>query len=194
MTVAPTSTTPTQATVFVVSVMMLATGAVIIYAMGHPAICTCGTIKLWHGITYSPENSQHLSDWYTASHLIHGLVFYAALWLVARRRPVGLRLLIAIFVEVGWEVFENSPLIINRYRTVTISLDYFGDSVINSVFDVLAMMVGFVLAWRLPVWGGVATVVALEVFVGFIIRDNLTLNAIMLIYPVEAIRLWQAGG
>jgi len=173
---------------------IIAAGALITGAMGHPWICTCGYVKLWHGVTYSSENSQHLTDWYTPSHVIHGVLFYGALWLVARRWPVGVRLLIALFVEVSWEVFENTPLIINRYREVTISLDYFGDSVINSAFDALAMVVGFAIAWRLPVWVSVATIVGLELFTGYMIRDNLTLNIIMLLYPLEAIRDWQAGG
>ncbi len=186
--------TARPANLIAAAVVIIAAGELTNRLMGHPWICKCGYVKLWHGVTYSSENSQHLTDWYTFSHIIHGILFYGALWLVARRWPVGLRLLAALAVEVGWEVFENTPLIINRYREVTISLDYFGDSVINSTFDVLAMVVGFVVAWRLPAWASVVVIAGLEVFVGYSIRDNLTLNIIMLIWPLEAIRTWQAGG
>ncbi len=178
----------------VASALIILAGALINWLGGHPWICTCGYVKLWHGVTYSSENSQHLTDWYTPSHVIHGIVFYFGLWLIGRRWSVGLRGLIAVVIEVAWEVIENTPLIINRYREVTISLDYYGDSVINSTFDVLAMIVGFWLAMRLPVWASVLVVVAIEAFVGYMIRDNLTLNVIMLLWPIEAIRVWQAGG
>jgi hypothetical protein len=173
---------------------IIVVAALILHLIGHPWICTCGYVKLWHGVTYSPENSQHLSDWYTPSHVIHGILFYFGLWLVARRWPLSIRAVIAVIVETAWEVLENTPLIINRYREATISLDYFGDSVINSVMDILAMLVGFWLASRVPVWLSVAIVIALELFVGYSIRDNLALNIIMLLYPLDAIRDWQAGG
>ena len=162
--------------------------------MGQVPVCKCGYIKVWHGTVFSSENSQHISDWYTPSHVIHGFAFYGLLWLVGRRWPLGLRLVLAIAIEAGWEIFENTDMVINRYREVTISLDYYGDSVLNSVCDILAMVGGFLLASRLPLWAIVLAIVGLEVFVGWAIRDNLTLNIIMLVYPLDAIKAWQAGG
>jgi len=162
--------------------------------MGQVPICKCGYVKLWHGVVFSSENSQHISDWYTPSHVIHGFAFFGLLWLIGRRWPLGLRLVLAVAIEAGWEIFENTDLVINRYREVTIALDYYGDSVLNSVCDMLAMVAGFAIASRVPVWVTVALVVTLELLVLYFIRDNLTLNIIMLIYPLDGIKAWQAGG
>ena len=173
---------------------LVAATALILHAMGQLLICRCGTIKLWQGDVMSAESSQQLSDWYSPSHLIHGLLFYGLLWLIARRQPCGLRALIALLIESGWEILENSPIIIDRYREATISLGYRGDSVINSISDIAFMLVGFALAARLPVAASIALAILLELAVGYIIRDSLTLNMIMLIWPLEVIRTWQAGG
>jgi len=178
----------------VASAAVIVAAALAVWLMGHPWICTCGTVKLWHGELVSSENSQHLTDWYTWTHVVHGPVFYFALWLVARFLPGRVRFLIALIVEAGWEVVENTPWIINRYRETTISLDYFGDSVINVVTDILAMIVGYFIAARAPVWVSVLVLLAIEGALAFAIRDNLTLNVLMLIYPLDAIRDWQAGG
>jgi hypothetical protein len=161
--------------------------------MGRVPMCTCGTIRLWTGAVNSAENSQQITDWYTFTHIAHGLIFYAALWLVARRVPMPLRLLLAVLVEGTWEIVENSPFIIDRYRAATISLDYYGDSVINSLSDIVAMMIGFWIARRLRPWVSVALLAAMEVMLAVTIRDNLTLNIIMLIHPIEAIKHWQVG-
>ncbi len=166
---------------------------VILWIMGRELICTCGYVKLWHGVVLSSENSQHLSDWYTPSHIIHGFIFYGLLWLFARRLGVGWRLLIATLVECAWEITENTNTIIDRYREVTISYDYYGDSIINSTADVAAMLLGFWMAMRLPVWLVIALAILFEGITTYFIRDGLALNILMLLYPLASIAEWQAG-
>jgi Protein of unknown function (DUF2585) len=173
---------------------LIITFALVLLSMGREPICKCGYVKFWHGITYSAENSQHITDWYSFSHVIHGFIFYGVLHLIGPRWSFAAKLGLATLIEGAWEVFENTDFIINRYREATISLDYYGDSVLNSVSDILAMMIGFYAASRLPVLVTVALAITMELTVGYLIRDNLTLNIIMLLWPVEGIKTWQAGG
>ena len=166
--------------------------ALVLLAMGQPPICTCGYVKLWHGVVLSDENSQQIADWYTFSHIIHGIAFYFILWLIAPKSSVWLRFAIAIAVEVGWEILENTPMIIDRYREATIALGYSGDSILNSLSDIVMMALGFLGARRLPVWASVAIVLILELVPLIAIRDNLLLNVIMLVAPSDAILNWQS--
>ena len=172
---------------------ILAAAALALLAMGRPPICSCGTIALWEPSAASARTSQMLADWYTPSHIVHGFLFYAALWLAARRSPVELRFLTALLLEAGWEILENTPLIIDRYREETAAIGYTGDSVINSLSDIAVMALAFLAARRLPLWASVGLVILLETVPLLVIRDNLTLNVWMLLAPNDSIRAWQAG-
>lgn len=172
---------------------------VILLGMHRPPICPCGTIRLWQGVVESAENSQQISDWYSFSHVIHGFLFYGAahlLWRKAGFKAISptWALALAVLVEGSWEILENSPIIIDRYRAVTISWGYSGDSVLNSFCDMAFMALGFVFASRAPALVTVVLAIAFELFTLAMIRDNLALNVLMLAWPVEAVREWQAGG
>ena len=176
------------------ALIVLVAAAAILVAMGRHPICTCGTVDLWVGLRDSPKTSQMLADWYSFSHIVHGLLFYAALWLVARKWPVERRFIAALLIEASWEVIENTPFIIDRYRTATAALGYNGDSVINSLSDIAMMIVGFLAARKLPVWAAILLLIVLELIPLYVIRDNLTLNVWMLLWPDKALAAWQAAG
>jgi hypothetical protein len=189
---------PHRRALFATLVLALLAGAILL-AMGRNPICECGTVKLWHGVVQSAENSQHLTDWYAPSHFTHGLIMYFFAWLLWKKwgllggGPIRWALPIAVAVEAAWEIMENTPMVIDRYRAVTVSFGYSGDSVVNSMGDIGWMIVGFLAASRIPAWASVALALFLELLTLWTIRDNLTLNVVMLFWPIEAVRQWQGG-
>jgi len=172
-------------------IIVLVLSVAILWAMGRPPICTCGEVTLWGRV--GPAQSQMLADWYSPSHVIHGFLFYAILRWLRPKSAIEHRFLIAAIVEAGWEVIENTPMVIDRYREATVALGYTGDSILNSASDIAMMALGFLFARRLPLWASVAIVIAMELIALVVIRDNLTLNVWMLLAPNEAIKAWQAG-
>ncbi|MGR3312693.1 DUF2585 family protein [Roseovarius indicus] len=177
---------------YVLTFLITVATGVALLAMGRAGVCPCGYVDLW-GTVGTEEANQQVLDWYAPSHLLHGLLFYAALWLAVPRMAIGWRLVIATVVECGWEIVENTDAMIQRYRDTTVSADYVGDSVLNSVSDVVAMWVGFALARFVPVWVSVAVVIGFEVLTALVIRDGLALNILMLLWPLEAVKEWQGG-
>ena len=176
------------------AILILIAVAAVELAMGRHPICTCGTVELWVGGRDSPKTSQMLADWYSPSHIVHGLLFYAAFWAAARRWPVERRFLAALLIEACWEMLENSPMVIDRYRATTAAVGYSGDSILNSISDILFMIFGFLLARKLPVRASVILLIILELVPLFVIRDNLSLNILNLLAPSKAVQAWQAGG
>lgn len=163
------------------------------YLMGRLWICECGYVKLFEQGVNTPGNSQHLFDWYTPSHIIHGFLFYGLGWLIMRKKPIAAKLALAALIEAAWEILENSPLVIDRYRTATMAVGYSGDSILNSGMDMVAMIAGFFFAARVPIWLTVVIALAFEAVTAFVIRDNLTLNVVMLVWPIEVVKTWQAA-
>lgn len=190
----PTAQGPAGRRLVLAAVAVFPLLALVMWAMGRSPLGQDGTFGLWTWNIWSAECSQRLADAYAFSHIIHGTAFYGLLWIFARRLSIPARYLIAVLLEAGWELLENSPIIINRYRDATMALGYSGDSILNSTGDLLMMSLGFLLAWRLPVWLTVLAVLVMEIGCALWIRDNLTLNIIMLIHPVEAIKAWQMAG
>lgn len=189
-----TSTISKRYQVFIFLAVTLALLAGIELSMGRLFFGPDGRFGFWETSIWSSENSQRLADPYSFSHIVHGISFYGLLWLVARKMPIHQRLYIATLIEAGWEILENSPIIINRYREATVSLGYVGDSVLNSMSDVVMMTLGFWFASRVKPLVSLIAVAVMEIGCALWVRDNLTLNIIMLIHPVEAIKHWQMAG
>lgn len=179
--------------VLLVPFAIIALQAIILYALGRTPICTCGYVKLWEGDAFGSGNSQHLADWYTPSHIVHGFIFYFFAWALFRRASIWWRLAFAVLIEAAWEVVENTSWIIEYYRGNTVSLNYYGDSIINSVMDTFWMVLGFLVAWRVPVIVTILLTLAMELLAAYVIRDNLTLNILMFIYPFESVKAWQTA-
>ncbi len=177
----------------VVVMAIVAVQALVLHVMGRVWTCTCGTIRLWVGDIWSPELSQQIFDWYTASHIVHGILFYGLLRLLLPKAPVAARLAIAVGIEAAWEIAENSPWVIEAYRKQALAAGYTGDSILNSVMDNVSMMTGFALAWLLPWRATVALALALEIGAASMVRDNLTLNVLNFIHRFPVIEAWQSG-
>jgi hypothetical protein len=168
----------------------------LVYLRGQGRIwwCDCGRPNPISLHVNSEHNSQHLIDPYSLSHVLHGVLFFGVLWLFRRRLSLNTRAVIAAAIEIGWEMLENSPIIIKRYRAATISLGYTGDSVLNSLADIASFVLGFYLARKLGLWRSVALFIVVELLMLWLMRDNLTLNVLMLLWPIDAVRRWQSGG
>lgn len=178
---------------FGVAIALVIAQVVILYLMGRVPICECGYIKLFEPEVNSPGNSQHIADWYTPSHIIHGFLFFALAWLLFRKHSVAFKLAFAVLIEAAWEILENTPMVIDHYRSATMAVGYSGDSILNSAMDTVWMALGFYFALKMPIWVTVLVAIVLELFTGWLIRDNLTLNVLMLLYPIEAIKTWQSA-
>ena len=190
---------PTRTSI-VVSIGITIIAVLILLAMDRPPMCECGYVKLWHGDINSAGNSQHIADWYTPSHIIHGPIFYALGWLlffkwkIAGENGEKWGLPLAVFLEAAWEVLENTPMVIERFRSVTANWGYSGDSVLNSFADIGWMAFGFYLAMRLPIKLTIALAIFGELLAAWVVRDGLTLTVIMLLFPIDGIAEWQAAG
>ena len=176
------------------SIVIIVFAVIVLFSMGRIPFCKCGIISFWSSDVVSDQQSQQLFDPYTFTHIIHGIIFYFLLWLLFRKHlsPVQ-KLLIAVGIESAWEILENTNYVLDRYRAVTISYGYYGDSIFNSVGDILSMAGGFMLAWKLPKKLTVGIVIAIELLLLYFIHDNLTINIIMLIHPIQSIKVWQSS-
>jgi hypothetical protein len=179
--------------VFAIVAVFVATAAIELW-LGRLPLGPDGRFGFLETDIWSSSQSQRVLDPYSLSHIIHGFLFYGLLHLVARKLPIGARLACAVALEACWEILENSPLIIDRYRAVTIAQGYIGDSVLNSLSDIVMAGTGFLLAWRFSVKASLLFIIATELVMLVLIRDNLTLNIVMLAFPIEAIRQWQMEG
>ncbi len=179
--------------ILLVVIALLAVQAVVLSLLGQPPICRCGYVTLWVGNVLSPENSQQLSDWYSFTHIVHGILLYLGLWYLFPDMSIKKRLIIALSIEVGWEIIENTHWIIDAYRQQALSQGYTGDAIVNSLSDSCFMLLGFALSRKLPVSATVMLAISLEIILGFVIRDNLTLNIINFIHPFTFIQRWQSG-
>ena len=173
------------------SIILAIAAAVTLWLMGQPLWCKCGGWSPWWWDIWSSHNSQHLIDPYTASHVLHGVFFCGLFFWLPRSVSLNVRFLTAIVLAVGWEILENSPIIIERYRAATIATGYSGDSVINAVADILACAIGYAIAFRMRAAKSLIFFFATELIVLICVRDCLVLNVVMLIYPIEAIKVWQ---
>ena len=182
---------PTRYLAIAGALLVLQVGA--LWALGQPWMSASGKIMLWANNPLSPETSQQIADWYALSHIVHGFLFYGLIKLIRPRLAFGMALLIAMGLEISWEIAENTPMVIEAYRKQALAIGYAGDSILNSLMDTLMMALGFLFASRAPVWVTVAAGVAMEVLAAVVIRDGLILNIMNFTYPIPFIERWQAG-
>ncbi len=183
-----------EKTPVILCLLVIVVSAVILMWQGRVWWCQAGDYTPWSWNIWTTHNSQHIIDPYAFTHVLHGVLEFWLIGLVFKRMPLAWRLLIAVIIESTWEVAENSSFIIERYRTVTLSLDYFGDSIINSLADIICCVTGFAIAYKLKFWKSLALFVATEAILILWIRDSLLINIVMLIYPIEALKIWQMSG